>query len=113
MVNSVSHNSKSSKHIDNDVTHDNSLQQESRLIDPDNALDTENEFETAISYLEGEMAENSINNYDSWISLNDSDSCTAILRSSSKTLLPPEMFGVGANKNVNLFNTILMNNIFM
>lgn len=52
------------------------------------------------------MAENSINHYDSWISLNDSDSCTAIPRSSSKTLLPPEMFGVGANKNVNIFNTI-------
>lgn len=51
------------------------------------------------------MAENSINDYDSWISLNDSDSCKTILRSSSKTLLPPELFGEGANKNV-LLNII-------
>jgi len=51
------------------------------------------------------MAENSINNYDSWISLNDSDSCKTILSSSSKTLLPPELFGEGANKNV-LLNII-------
>eukprot|EP00102_Acyrthosiphon_pisum_P010181 XP_008178383.1 PREDICTED: radial spoke head protein 6 homolog A-like isoform X2 [Acyrthosiphon pisum] len=92
-VNSVSHYSKSSKHLDNDVTND-SLRQDPKLIDP------ENEFESAVSYIEGEMAENSINHYDSWINLNDSDSCIAIPKSSSKTLLPPEIFGVGANKNV-------------
>lgn len=104
-VNSESHYSKSSKHIDDDVTPD-SLRKKPKLIDPDNALDTDNDFESAVSYIEGEMAENSINHYDSWITLNDSDSYIAIPKSSSKTLLPPEMFGVGANKNVNLFNKI-------
>ncbi|CAI6359810.1 unnamed protein product [Macrosiphum euphorbiae] len=98
-VNSESHYSKSSKHIDDDVTPD-SHRKKPKLIDPDNALDTDNDIESAVSYIEGEMAENSINHYDSWITLNDSDSYIAIPKSSSKTLLPPEMFGVGANKNV-------------
>jgi len=96
-----------SKQIDNDVTHDHSLQQETKLKEyTHNAIETENEFESAASYLDGEMSENSINHYDSWISLNDRDSCTAKLRSSSKTLLPSEIFGVGANTNVNLFDAI-------
>ncbi|XP_026820231.1 radial spoke head protein 6 homolog A-like [Rhopalosiphum maidis] len=96
-VNNVSHNSKSSKQIVDDVTHDNLFQQEIKSIDTENALqETVSEFE---SYFEGEMTENSINQYDSWINLNDDDSCKTIQKSTSKTELESEMIGVGANKN--------------
>ncbi|XP_025198167.1 radial spoke head protein 4 homolog A-like [Melanaphis sacchari] len=99
-VKNVSHNSKSSKQIVNDVTHDNLFQQETKSIDTENSQETVNECQSIISSLDDEMAENSIDQYDSWISLNDSDSCKTTLKSSTKTTLEPEMIGVGANKNV-------------
>jgi len=80
------------------------FQQEIKSIDSENALqETVSEFE---SYFEGEMTENSINQYDSWINLNDDDSCKTIQKSTSKTELESEMIGVGANKNVNLYKKI-------
>lgn len=102
-VNSISHNSKLSKQIVNDIADNNLSQQEIKSLDIENAQEIGNEYESDLSYLDGEMTENSINQFDSWISLNDSDSCKTISKSSSKIVLESEMIGVGANKNVNFF----------
>lgn len=105
-VNSISHNLKSSKQIVNDIGDNNLSTQETKSIDIENAQEIGNEYESNLSYLDGEMTENSINQFDSWISLNDSDSSKTIPKSSSKIVLESEMIGVGTNKNVNLFKTI-------
>lgn len=81
-------------------------QQETKSIDTEIAQEIGNEYESMVSYLDGEMTENSINQFDSWISLNDSDNCKTIPKSSSKIELKSEMIGVGTNKNVNLFKII-------
>lgn len=81
-------------------------QQETKSIDTEIVQEIGNEYESMVSYLDEEMTENSINQFDSWISLNDSDSCRTIPKSSSKIELETEMIGVGTNKNVNLFKTI-------
>jgi len=95
-----------SKQLDNGVTHNHLIHQETKSIDTKNISEFENEFESILSDFEGEMDKNSIKRYDSWISLNDSDSCHTVQKSSSKHLIPPEEFGVGANKNVNLSKTL-------
>lgn len=105
-VNSINHNSKLSKQIFNDIADNNLSHQETKSIDIENAQEIGNEYESNLSYLDGEIIENSIDQFDSWISLNDSDSCKTIPKSSSKIVLESEMIGVGTNKNVNLFKTI-------
>ncbi|KAF0757937.1 radial spoke head protein 4 A-like [Aphis craccivora] len=99
-VNSINHNSKLSKQIFNDIADNNLSHQETKSIDIENAQEIGNEYESNLSYLDGEIIENSIDQFDSWISLNDSDSCKTIPKSSSKIVLESEMIGVGTNKNV-------------
>lgn len=103
-ANSVNHDSKLSKQIDDIDSHSQSIEQETKFIEPE-VIDMDNEFESTVSDIEGEMSENEMIQYDSWTSFSDSDSCKTTLKSSPKNFTPPEMLGFGANRNVNLFKT--------